>query len=202
MVARALPARPARLDRAEIDALARAQRRRQVRAPRPRQRQIPADRQQPDRHHLHVDVRHAGARRDRARHRRAAHRQGLQRVRMRPGAGAGGGASGRRRAASRWASAMRLLETLPPYRRRSRQRPVESRAISGRARIGPAAARSRDRDAAAADAGRSAEGHGGSRDDPGGAGDPERDLRRDRPSLPLAAGDCKPCSRERWRDHD
>ena len=45
---------------------------------------------QPERHRLHLDVRHAGPRRDRARDRRAAHRQGLQRVRMRPGAGAGG----------------------------------------------------------------------------------------------------------------
>ena len=78
------------MDRAEIDALAVRRGDGKFAAPRSHQRQISADRQQPDRHHLHVDVRHAGPRRDRARHRRAAHRQGLQRARMRPGAGAGG----------------------------------------------------------------------------------------------------------------
>ena len=67
-----------------------AQGRRQIPAHRSRQRQVSADRQQPDRHRLHLDVRHARPRRDRARDRRAAHRQGLQRARMRPGAGAGG----------------------------------------------------------------------------------------------------------------
>ena len=44
-----------------------------------------------------------------------------------------------------------LLESLPPYRGRARQRAMEPRTIPRRARIGPAAARSRDRDAAAAD---------------------------------------------------
>ena len=76
---------------------------------------LPADRQQPHRHRVHLAVRHAGARRDRARDRRAAHRQGLQRVRMRPGAGAGGGAragagrlrDGRRLRAARVAAALR-----------------------------------------------------------------------------------------------
>ena len=177
-----------------------AQGRRQIRAHRSRQRQVSADRQQPDRHHLHLDVRHAGPRRDRARDRRAAHRQGLQRVRMRPGAGAGGRAGpgagrlrdGRRLCAARDAAALR---------RRPRQRAMESRPIPRRARIGPAAARSRDRDAAAADAGRTAEGHGGSRDDPGRAGAAQRHLRRHRPPLPVPAGDRKPCSRERSRDH-
>ena len=62
-----------------------------------------------------------------------------------------------------------LLEIAAALRGRTRQRPVESRAVSDRARLRPAAARSRDRDAAAA-AERGAEGHGGGRDDPGRAG--------------------------------
>ncbi len=48
---------------------------------------------------LHGIVRHRGPRRDRARNRRPAHRQGLQRVRMRHGAGAGNRS---------WASARRI----------------------------------------------------------------------------------------------
>ena len=185
--------------RAEIDALAVRRGGGKFARTRPRQRPVPADQQQPDRHRLHLDVRHAGPRRDRARHRRAAHRQGLQRVRMRPGAGAGGRA---RPGAGRLRDGRRLCPAgnAAALRGRPRQRAMESRAISRRARIGPAAARSRDRDAAAADAGRAAEGHGGSRDDPGRAGDPQRHLRRHRPPLPVAAGDRKPCSRERSRD--
>src|SRR5207302_8379562 len=60
-----------------------------------------------------------------------------------------------------------------------------------RARLGPAAARSRDRDAAAADTGRAAERHGGSRDDPRRSRNPERDLRRHWPPLSILAGDSK-----------
>ena len=82
-----------------------------------------------------------------------------------------------------------LARDAAALRRRPRQRAVESRTISRRARIGPAAARPRNRDAAAADAGRAAEGHGGSRDDSGGARAPERHFRRHRPPLPVPAGD-------------
>ena len=97
------------------------------------ERQISAHRFQPDRHRLHVAVRHAGPRRDRARHRRATHRQGIQRPRMRPGAGAGGRA---------WASAgrlrdgrgLRLARVAAALRGRARQRAMEPRTIPRRAR--------------------------------------------------------------------
>src|SRR6187551_3302902 len=68
---------------------------------------------------------------------------------------------------------------------------MEPRTIPGRARIGLAAARPRDRNAAAADTGRAAQGHSGSRDDPGRSGTLERHLRYHRSSLPIAAGDSK-----------
>src|SRR3979490_2328832 len=110
---------------------------------------------------------------------------------MRPGTGARGGAGpgagricdGRR---------LRLAGDLAAFRRRPRQWPVESRAISCRAWIGPSTARPRNRDVAAADTRRAAEGHGGSGDGPGRASDPERHLRRHRPPLPIPAGDRQP----------
>ena len=162
-------------------------------------RRLSADRLQPDRHRLHVALRHAGARRDRARDRGAAHRQGLQRARMRPGAGSGGGA---RAGAGRLRHGRRLCAPRDPaaLRGRPRQRAMEPRRLSRRPRLRPAAARSRDRGAAAAIAQRGAEGHGGGGDDPGRSGAPQRHLRRHRPPFPGAAGDRRTCSREHSRD--
>ena len=139
-----------------------AQGRRQIRSPRSHQCQISAHRIQPARKRVHGAVRHAGPNRDRARDRRAPHRQGLQCPRMRSGAGAGGGA---------WASAgrlrhgrgLRLARVAAALRGRARQREMESRAIRRRPRVGPAAARPRDRGAAARGCERKAEGHGGGR---------------------------------------
>src|SRR5882757_4358085 len=69
---------------------------------------------------------------------------------------------------------------------------MEPRPIPDRPRLGPAAARPRDRGAAAADRGRSPEGHGGSGDDPGRSRTSERHLRCHRTPLPIPAGDLKP----------
>src|SRR4051795_4705002 len=87
---------------------------------------------------------------------------------------------------------LRAARNPPTVRGRPRQRRMESRALSGRTRLRPAAPRSRDRDAEAANGRRSTEGHGGGRDDPDRAGADQRHPRRHRPSLPRAAGHRKP----------
>ena len=111
---------------------------------------LSADRLQPDRHRLHVAVRHAGPHRDRARHRRAAHRQGLQRASNAARRWCRRSCCGQAQGGFAMGVGYALLETLPPYRGRARQRAVEPRRLPHRARLRPAAARSRDRGAAAA----------------------------------------------------
>src|SRR3954468_10788487 len=87
---------------------------------------------------------------------------------------------------------LRAARNPAPVRGRAGQWRMESRALSSRTRLRPAAPRSRDRDAEAASTRRSAEGHGGGRDDPDRAGADQRHPRRHRPSLPRAAGHRKP----------
>src|SRR6478735_6370649 len=66
---------------------------------------------------------------------------------------------------------------------------MEPRTIPHRSRVGPAAARSGDRGPAGRRPERTPEGHGRSGDDSGRGRALERDLRRNRPSLPFLAGD-------------
>src|SRR5260221_4853954 len=68
---------------------------------------------------------------------------------------------------------------------------MNPRTILERGRVGPAAARSRDRGVAAGDAGRAAKRHCGGRDDSRRAGAAQRHLRCHRPPLSIPAGDPK-----------
>ena len=104
-----------------------ASRLRQVRPHRSHQRLFSANRLQPDRERVHGGLRHAGPHRDRPRDGRAPDRQGLQRVRMRPSPGAGGRASGKRKAVLPWASATRFSRRC----RSTRTGPATANGTSG-----------------------------------------------------------------------
>ncbi len=84
-----------------------------------------------------------------------AHRQGLQRVRMRPARSCLKWCSASRQWRLRHGCGLRAAGNPAAVRRRPRQRAMESRPVFDRARLRPATARSRNRDAAAVDAGRS-----------------------------------------------
>ncbi len=111
-----------------------ASRLRQVRPHRSHQRLFSANRLQPDRERVHGGLRHAGPHRDRPHDGRAPDRQGLQRIRVRPGPGAGG----RRRASTRrfcHGRRLRPSRDAAALRGRARQRQMEPRAIRGRPRL-------------------------------------------------------------------
>ena len=149
---------------------------------------LPPSQSQPERTDLHDAVRHAGPHRDRPGNRSVAHRKGIQRAGMRPGpcsrdrarTGAGRLRDGRQLCVARVAAALRGWP---------RQRAMEPRTIPRRPRVGPAAARSGGRGSAGRRRERTPEGHGGSGDDSGRGRAHQRDLRRNRPSLPFLAGD-------------